>query len=120
MGYDQLNRLKRKTYGGSAPDAVYCYDGQTPSSGVCTTGTYASGPVIGKLTGVSNGISTTLFDYDSFGFLWLPDELPWFIDGFRVFPDQPQIQELINSVPTGNKGSLQGVGDVPSSPHISY
>jgi beta-glucanase (GH16 family) len=55
-------------------------------------------------------------DFHTYSFLWLPDEVPWFIDGFRVFPDQSQIQKLINSVPTGNKGSFQGVGDVPQFP----
>ncbi len=70
--YDALNRLTLTQYAEAAgvaatPDVHRCYDGNTFTSGACTTDTPAA-PTVGRLTAVGTvGLSAGTFGYDDRG-----------------------------------------------------
>ena len=66
--YDEAGRIRSKTYTGTTPAVAYCYDGST--SGGCAGAPGGGSPqnLLGRLTMVANGVSTTKYSaYDALG-----------------------------------------------------
>ena len=55
-------------------------------------------------------------DFHTYSFEWRPDEVRWFIDGSRVYPDPRQIEVTIDGAPSEEDGGFQGTANVPQFP----
>ena len=55
-------------------------------------------------------------DFHTYSFEWRPDEVRWFIDGSRVYPDPRQIEVTIDGAPSEEDGGFQETANVPQFP----